>query len=311
MMNRRALHAIRLAALALGILASVAHAGKIDIGTGLGDNVVAMLNSESTLFTDAYRIAITDKGLTFSRAGKGILTRATQGTTVARMEYIYTREGREYSRFYYARSGPAMDVTFDRIAHQASGSGGSSSTGESTGSTAYEITEDDIAKDIAEEKFYPRDTARRVRAPNLPNVDRGVVANDTKHAGDAELKIFRKIESDIATRAVTPGGRLVGYVSKAVCSSCENASKLLADQYDIDGNIYQLLEAGSEQPIDAVTIESQKASAALKTRRQTYIKSHLTNRFVPLDRGARIAPPPLDPIEAEETREATAEPCGV
>lgn len=307
MMHRTSLRCLRLGVFALGVLASAAHAGKIDIQIGSGDSVVAMLNSESILFTDAYRAAMTDKGLTFTRTGNGVLTRAAQGSTVARVEYIYTLEGREYSKYYYARSGPAMEVIFDRVAHRTKESDGSPSTGEST---AYEITDDDIAKDIAEGRFYPRDTSRRARAPNLPKVDEGVVANDAKHAGDAELKIFRKIESDIASKAVPGGGRLVGYVSKAVCSSCENAAKLLAEAYDIDGNIYQLLEKGSEPPIDAVAIESQKASSALLARRKEYIKGHLTNRFVPLDRNALVAPDPIEHVEAEEAREAAAEPCG-
>jgi len=307
MMHRTSFHCLRLGVFALALLASAAHAGKIDIQIGFGDNVVAMLDSESTLFADAYRTAMTEKGLKFNRAGNSVLTRATQGSTVARMEYIYTQNGLEYSKYYYARSGPAMEVTFDRIAHRAPASDGSPGTGEST---AYEITDDDIAKDIAEGKFYPRDTSRRTRAPNLKKVDNGVVANDAKHAGDAELKIFRKVESDIATKAVPRGGKLVGYVSKAVCSSCENAAKLLAEAYDIDGSLYQLLERGSEPPIDAVAIESQKSSSALKLRRQEYIKTHLTNRFVPLDRTARVVPDPIERLEAEEAREMTAVPCG-
>lgn len=314
-MNRRiSLRCLRLTVLALGMSLSTAYAAHIDIKPGLGDNVVAMLDSESILFTDAYRAAITEKGLTFNNKGRGTLTRSTQGTTVARMEYVYTKEGREYSRYYYARSGPAMGVVFERIEHQPPGSGsgtGTGTEGETGTSNEYTITEDHIKLDETEATFYPKDTAARVRAPNLTEMNGGVVANVGKNAGDAELKIFRKIESDIATKVVPRGGRLVGYVSKAVCPSCEAASRFMAERYDIDGNIYQLLEGGSEPSVDPVLAESHKSSKKLTDRRRAYVKNHLTNKFVPLDNAARIAPDPVERLEAEETREAAAKPCGV
>jgi len=301
--------AIRLTALAfaLSASASAAFAGKIKIDTAHGDAVAAMLNSDSEIFVDAFRMAIPEKGMkdTFTGKAKIHLFKATKKATVARMEYVYTEAGRLRSRTYYARSGPAMDVTFRRMTRRNVDDG---STEE--GSSRYVITDDDIALDIAESKYYPKDTSLRVRAPNLPSATDGVVANDPLHAGDAELKIFRKLESDIAAQAVPRGGRLVGYVSKSVCPSCKAASEKLAAAYDIDGAIFQLLEPGSEPATNAIESESTRLSAVLKRRRDAYLKMNVTDKFSPLDRTSRRVPNALERIEAEEARRTIALPCG-
>lgn len=299
--------AIRLTALAFALSASTAFAGKIKIDTAHGDAVAAMLNSDSKVFVDAFRMAIPEKGIKgpFTGKAKVHLFKATKQATVARMEYVYTEAGRLRSRTYYARSGPAMDVTFRRMTKRNFDDG---STEESSG--RYVITDDDIALDIAEGGFYPADTSLRARAPNLPGVADGVVANDPLHAGDAELKIFRKLETDIAARAVPKGGRLVGYVSKSVCPSCKAASEKLAAAYDIDGNIFQLLEPGSEPATNAIESESTRLSGVLRRRRDDYLKRNVISEFVPLDRTSQKIPDALERIEAEEARRTVALPCG-
>lgn len=299
--------AIHLTALAFALSASAAFAGEIKIDTAHGGAVAAMLNSDSKVFVDAFRMALPEKGIKgpFTGKAKIHLFKATKQATVARMEYAYTEAGRLYSRTYYARSGPAMDVTFRRMAKRNFDSG---STDESSG--RYVISDDDIALDIAESKFYPADTPLRARAPNLPSVPNGVVANDPVHAGDAELKIFRKLEADIAAQAVPRGGRLVGYVSKSVCPSCKAASEKLAAAYDIDGNIFQLLEPGSEPATNAIERESTRLSGVLRRRRDAYLNRNVISEFSPLDRTSQRVPNALERIEAEEARRTIALPCG-
>lgn len=298
---------VRLTALACMLSASEAFAGQIKIDIAHGDAVAAMLNSDSKVFVDAFRMAIPEKGLKgpFTGRAKEHLYKATKLATVARMEYVYTEEGRLRSRTYYARSGPAMDVTFRRMSKRNFDDG---STGESSG--RYIITDDDIALDIAEGGFYPRDTPLRARAPNLPGITDGVVANDAIHAGDAELKIFRKLESDIAAQAVPKGGRLVGYVSKSVCPSCKAASEKLAAAYDIDGNIFQLIQLGSESATNAAESESARLSGVLRRRRDDYLNRNVISEFAPLDRTSQRMPNDLERIEAEEARQTIALPCG-
>jgi hypothetical protein len=319
MMNRTAVNCLRLGAWGMGLFASFAHAGVIDIKPTAGDPVVAMLDDESRLFADAYRRLIAGKGL--GEGGNanawGRIRQAMHSPTVARMEYTFTREGRTLTRVYHARSGPAMDVVLSRIDLSAPGTGssGGSSGNESGGSRPYEITEEDIAKDFAERVYYPADTALNVRVPNLsaeksevyPEMVEGVT-----HEADAELKIFRQIEKDVTDKAIATGGRLVGYVSKAVCTSCSVASKGLADRFSIDGTIYQLVESDTGAPParDELLRESNKASSELKASRKAYAKEHFRRKAVtPPERRAWLESEVLEGINVEEARKAEIALC--
>jgi hypothetical protein len=323
MINHLALRLFRLTTLAIALSSSAAYAGEIKLETAQGDLVVAMLNSDAQVLADAFRSAITATTVRPPEAGnptmrataaytgnqKRQLLKATKQATVSRMEYVYTINGVKYSRTYYSRSGTAMGVTFRRM--QKLPNSGSESTDGSTGS--YVISDDDIAIDLGESEFYPADTPFRVRAPNLPKVEGGVVdvlETEVNHAGDAELKIFRKIEADIAAKVIPTGGRLAGYVSKALCISCQAAAVKLATTYDINGSIYQLLEAGVEPASDVVKRESVRLSGVLSRRRNAYVTENLIKGVVPLDRTARIIPDPVELIEAEEARRTIALPCG-
>lgn len=57
---------------------------------------------------------------------------------------------------------------------------------------------------------------------------------------DAELKIARKIELDIATDTVTPGGALYGFSSQLPCPSCDAALEALSDSQAIDVSVTYL-----------------------------------------------------------------------
>jgi hypothetical protein len=323
MMNRITLNGLRLGALALSLSASFAQAGIIDIKPAAGDGVVAMLNGESKLFANAYRAMIVDRKLA-QNARSSAWRRIQYGAhspTVVRMEYTFVKNGRTHTRIYHARSGPAMEVVLSRIDLNApaggsrSGSSGTSGT-ESEGSRPYEITDEDIAKDFAERKYYPIDTELNVRVPNLPAENSVIQPTIKIHDADAELKIFRQIESDIATKTVTRGGKLVGYVSKAVCQSCGPAAEDLAEAFDISGTIHQMVEpeVGGAPARDPLLRASNEASTELKALR----KSFATSQF---KRGAVTAPGEtswagtevierIQRIEAEEVRTALAEACG-
>lgn len=320
MMNRIALTCLRLGALSLGLSAPLAHAGKIAFKNATGDGPVAMLNSESILFADAYRAKIVKEGL--AAGGNSLawskIKLATHSPTVARMEYTFTINNRLYTRVYHARSGPAMDVVLSRIDLSAPGESsksGSSGT-ESEGSRPYDITEEDIAKDFAERKYYPVDTELNVRVPNLPTENSEIEAILVNHGGDAELKIFRQIESDIATKTVPRGGKLKGYVSKAVCESCSAASRSMAEQFDIDGEIYQLVEPELNTPPsrDLSIRQSNEASTRLKGLRKDYATNHFKRNAVTapgeMSWTGTEAVEQLERIEAEAERAILAEPCG-
>jgi hypothetical protein len=320
MMNRIALSCLRLGALALGLLASPAHAGTIAIKPAAGDGTVAMLNGESILFANAYRAKIAKEGLATggNSSAWNRIKLATHSPTVSRMEYTFTTNGRQYTRIYHARSGPAMEVVLSRVDLSAPGESsksGSSGT-ESEGSRPYNITEEDIAKDFAERRYYPVDTTFNVRVPNLPTENSEIEAIVANHGGDAELKIFRQIENEIATRTVPRGGRLVGYVSKAVCGSCRAASVSLAKQFDIEGTIYQLVEpeVGAPPSRDPLIRESNEASTRLKGLRKDYATTHFKRNAVTAPGEASWtgteAIEQVERIETEEARAVLAEPCG-
>jgi hypothetical protein len=316
---RFALSCLRLCALALGLSVSLAHAGKIDIKPAAGDGVVAMLNGESTLFANAYRAKIAKDGLASvgNASAWNRIRYATHSPTLARMEYTFVKDGRQYTRIYHARSGAAMEVVLSRIDLSAPGDSsrsGSSGT-ESEASKAYTITEEDIAKDFAERRYYPLDTELNVRVPNLPTENSEIEAIVANHGADAELKIFRQIESEIATRTVTRGGKLVGYVSKAVCGSCRAASVSLAEQFDIQGTIHQLVEPeiGAPPPRDPLLRASNAASSELKGLRKSYAMSYFKRNAVTVPGETAWAGPDaierVQRLEAEEARKTLAEPC--
>jgi hypothetical protein len=318
-MNRSILFSVRLSALTLALSASLAHAGKIEtVGQfASGKNVVAMLESEAIMFADAYRAKIVEEG--FATGGNSGVWNSMQstvhGSTLARMEYVYTKGDQQFTRVYHARSGPAMEVVLSRHSFAPPGdtTGSDSGASGSEGSKPYEITDDDIAKDFRERVYYPADTEFNVRVPNLPSTDSVIqsrpIGGKNIHTADAELKIFRQIEVDINQGVVTRGGTLTGYVSKAICDSCEAASESLAEHFDINGTIQQMVEQVTSEPSrDEAIRASQVSSAELKKFRKEYARSFFKINI------ASANPTPswihLDSVARMEAEEAGANPVG-
>lgn len=323
MIHRNVLFSLRLSVLVLGLSASLAYAGKIEtVGQfASGDTVVAMLDGESIFFADAYRAKILDAHL--DKVGNsgtwGRVRTTTHSPTVARMEYVYTKDGRTLRRVYHARSGPAMEVVLSRYNFSPSTdtSAGESSATESEGSRPYEISDEDIAKDLEERVYYPADTPFNVRVPNLPLREDSViqsrlVGGKDSHKADAELKIFRQIEADIDDGIVTRGGTLTGYVSKAMCESCGPASEDLAEHFDINGTIQQLVErVDGRTALDPALEASHVSSEKLKRSRKEYASKHFRRNGVTAPgEPSWIGEDSIKAIEAEESGSRLVEPCG-
>jgi len=320
MIRATAFHCLRLGGLVVGLSVPVAHAADDIVFTpSPGGPIVSVLDGESRVFADAYRSFILKSnlsGLGNSRTWRKIALN-THSPTVARMEYTFTRNGRQYTRVYHARSGPAMDVTLSRVNFSTStdGSVGDSSGTESTGSSGYQITDEDIAKDFRERVYYPADTASSVRVPNLPAKDSVIQAHkidSASHEGDAELKIFRQIEKDIGEGTVTRGGKLIGYQSKAVCESCRPAAQELASHFDIKGQVYQLVEPtpGAAAPRDPLLKASNEASTRLKLARKEYAQRHFRlNGVTAPDNVSWGSIEAVERVEAEVARTTPAMPC--
>jgi hypothetical protein len=302
MINRNVLFSVRLGALMLGLSASLAYAGKIEtVGQfASGEGVVAMLDGESIFFADAYRAKLIDAQLdTVGNSGTwGRVRHGIHSPTLARMEYVYTKDGRTLRRVYHARSGPAMEVVLSRYDF-------STSTDASAGESS------------AERVYYPADTPFNVRVPNLPLrsdsvIQSRLVGGKDTHKADAELKIFRQIEADINDGIVTRGGTLTGYVSKAMCESCGPASEDLAEHFDINGTIQQLVERDKNTvALDPALEASHTSSEALKNSRKAYASKHFRRNAV-TDPGKRswIGLDSVKALEAEEAGSKAIEPCG-
>ena len=223
------------------VLSQVASAGNIDIEVGAG-NIPGILDKEAQYHLDAILMAIADNKevVTNSRQMYHLRSRMA-GMTVARFEYTYEVDGREYTRVYHARSGRSiggtiLDAKYERNA----------TSSESDGSGTLE---DDIARDLGEDRFYPADTPFDVRVTNLRPVKGSAIASKGVKA-DAEFKAIRSIQTDIVENRVPKGGKLAAYVTKEPCATCRDAIRNFAAEYDIDGTVYHLIEARGNVPVE-------------------------------------------------------------
>lgn len=327
MIKHFTLAVLRAVAVTLCLASAMAQAGSIEIVPGGDDAMIAMLKSHSDTFANAYLRMFQRERLSLSGRPLNKIKAAMHTSVIARMEYTYERNGKTFTRTYYGRSGPAMKVVYERATFPTPASNGASASstggetsGSDSGSRRYIATPEDIARDAEERIYYPRDPSF-VRAPNLSPEGSMVEATEVKtadgrvvsHASDAELKIFRKIEADIASGEVSKGGKLLGYVSKAVCDSCERASAAFAEEFDIDGTIYQLVEPASGiSELDPLLAKSNASSIKLKSIRKAFADRHFSaagvsapieDYWMEVDR--------LGAIELEESGSIrTGAPCG-
>lgn len=268
------------------------------------DEAFFVLKRDSEIFANAYQKMLKEEQLPITNRGLNKLRPKIYGATIAHMIYTYEKDGREVSRTYYARSGPAMRVVYDRATHKESSSrgetpspssGSSGQTPSSSGSSEYVPTSADVTLDANESKYYPEDTDA-VRAPNLPVersalqpiVPSGLTRNI--HDADAELKIFRQIEVDIDAEIVPKGGKLTGFVSKAVCASCLDMKYVMETQFGISGKLEQLVEpeklnAGEDPAIE----KSKEVSDRLKKARKEFVEEAIHPDKI----GSTVEPTPM------------------
>lgn len=271
--------------LTLAIFTGPSFAGQIAIEPGAG-NAASLLIDTANRPVDAmylllevnHRDALTGGNSTFFNGLRSRLQKAT----VARIEYTYTVGDVATTRVYHAASGRPNEAIFKGVESSKGASSGTESTG--AGSTDDNATRDFLAdweQDVAESKFYPPDTATDVRAPAVRYDDQSALthfdAEGRPRGADAEFKAFRKIEDDILGNIIPRGGRVTGYVSKAVCDSCRKVIDDFAATYDAEGTVYELLEprAGGAATAGGIRGQSQEASRDLLNNRKTFLKSRI------------------------------------
>jgi len=318
-----------LLALALSSAPVLASAGVIEVEYGEG-NVPALLYADATAYTDAMYGAVIELQPDLLGPGRGkalrVLTSKVHGATLGRFEYTYKdADGASRTRVYHARSGHSLKASLDIAARKKGGNSGSeSSAGESStpesGEESTGASSEDIAVDRSEGRFCPPDTTSDKRAVKLPPEDSVLdsldIGDGMNHSWDAELKALRSIEADINSRAVPRGGKLTGYVSKAVCESCRSVIDTFAEEFDVDGTVYQLIEPGVREVIPDFSTplsRSKASSAEFKSSRKAYVRDQFARK-------GRARPAPgdwtdelsLDQLEAEEASALSeaSEMCG-
>jgi len=148
--------------------------------------------------------------------------RRLETATFVSFTYYYQRDGVEHQRVYHAMSGRS---DFDRETYIRRPGVETLPYGAFMTYTPEEV----VAWD--DEALFGSDvTHSPVPGDRYPDARRR----------DAELKIARKIELDIATDTVTPGGALYGFSSQLPCPSCDAALEALSDNQGIDVSVTYL-----------------------------------------------------------------------
>ena len=140
------------------------------------------------------------------------LARQFESATFASATYRFTVNGQQRTRVYHARSGRnEPDIGLPGVTVRLPYGGFFQHTAPSV---------------VAWDRFAPADSS----VTHSP-VDDG--RHPDARRRDAELKIARQIEADIAAGDVTGGGWINVYVSQAPCESCERALRELSRTHDI------------------------------------------------------------------------------
>lgn len=151
--------------------------------------------------------------------------RRLETATFVSFTYYFHRDGVEYSRVYHAMSGRSdfnRELFLPRRLRQP-------------------------AALVPYPAFFTYSPGEVVAWDDDPLPDTPVThspVGDGRHPDarrrDAELKIARKVELDIANGTVAPGGALFGFSSQVPCPSCARALEALSDSHDIDVSVTYL-----------------------------------------------------------------------
>jgi hypothetical protein len=173
-----------------------------------------------------YRQAL--DGARVNTAGFTPFRRRMETATFVSFTYYYHRDGVEHSRVYHAMSGRS-DFNGEMYVPR----------GQSRAQT--------VRAALPYPAFFTYAPGEVVTWDIEPLPDSPVThspVGDGRHPDarrrDAELKIARKIELDIANGTVASGGALYGFSSQVPCLSCHGALQALSDGHDIDVTVTYL-----------------------------------------------------------------------
>lgn len=233
-----------LVALACASVPFAAIAGSYQVRYG-GDNVAAILVPEHDVQINAFgRVMQTVNplvGETTTRAVdvakfRNAIRRRLDASTVARAEYQPPSGGATVT--IHSASGPSIRTAMDSGLRSIK-----SDTGSSSDPSSPEGMAQNIERDAEESSYFPKESTTEFRAKNIATAPGGkvtVLDDFSKHYADAELKIARELETRFLDERLQPGGKLVVYVSQEVCGSCSANLDVLATEYDVDVEVYQL-----------------------------------------------------------------------
>ncbi|MGA7439207.1 MAG: hypothetical protein WBW32_13885 [Luteibacter sp.] len=171
------------------------------------------------------------QGMNIDTAGFTPFRNRLERATYVSFTYHFMRDGITHARVYHAMSGQSH---FE--------------------SELYAPRRGRTATIEASRRFsaFITDTPGEVVAWDEDPVPDSDIAHSDGHDGrhpdarrrDAELKISRKLETDIADGTVMPGGFLYGFSSQVPCASCSHVLEQLSHLHGIDVSV-TYLEPGS------------------------------------------------------------------
>jgi hypothetical protein len=317
----------KLAAFSLSAFIFPVAGQEVSIGYGAG-NMAAMLAYDADVYATAAAAALTAAVRAPSMKQIRALEAKTHGATIAIVEY--RPPGWEHPIRIHSRSGRSNTSIIQRLGGLSDTSSGVTSTGESDLEAPF-ATPDDVASDAAEATYYPDEVSLRegfrptapvdIRAPLLDQptggvVEASIIGDGRNHAGDAEIKALRKLESLFIDSSVPQGGRITAYVSKTVCASCEAGFQAIADTYRLSVQVYQLDEvntpsqAGLYDVLQSdITAASRASSTLLKTVRKSTTTERLRQRIDGAPRATWFDDVDLDHLAAAEAGSLSIRQC--
>lgn len=213
-------------------------------------NAAALLEATSQHYVHAMQKLLSDKYRGEHRAIRWeLLEKQLSETRLARFEYRYLRNGRHAVRVYHAMSGDPLSVLAKSLFE-----GPTPATTPTSPLPDYDeryvdaandadaAVDDVVLRDAEDEAYFAGFDTVDVRARALP-LDDSVLSPFSvpgeRGALDAEMKILRTIEQDIAAGTIPPGGSLQGFVSSMACASCRSGMHSLAEAHGLDVRVSQ------------------------------------------------------------------------
>jgi hypothetical protein len=239
--------------LALALLPAASFAGELNSQYG-GNNVAAILLAEHDTLLTATGLHLQEVGpiqpdddLIGNQNNKfrSKLGAELNGRTLAYTEYRPPSQLQgEPTHKIHAVSGPSIETLVNREMSRTR-------PGSSDDELEGKATPENVQRDVAETEYYPPETEYEIRAKNFTpipgnKVHTREVNGKLPNFADAEVKVAARIEEGLKDGTLARGGRFDMYVSKEVCTSCEENLRDIATEYDVDIDVYELAAADTE-----------------------------------------------------------------